>query len=235
MKKRIQYNHLADLFRYPGTEYRSNALHCFNYLEEHYPEAAAKMYPFVEYLNDHSDHEVEEVFGKTFHIQAICYLDIGYVLFAEDYKRGEFLVQMKKEQENAQNDCGEELADNLPNVLSLLPLMEDEEFMEEFAVRILKPALYKMRQEFEESRMKLKDKVRRKKQKVVIMEDVKQKNIYQHAIETLIHVVEKDFGHVQHDDPAIVPTLGGHVGTILSGNCDTSCASPVTTPENFNK
>lgn len=147
-------------------------------------------------------------------------------MFAEDYKRGEFLVQMKKEQERANNDCGEELADNLPNVLTLMSKMEDEHFLEEFAVRIMKPALEKMLQEFEESRMDLKDKVRKKKQKVIIMDDVEFKNIYQYAIETLADIVRCDFHSVDYNDPVIVPTLGGSIGTILSGNCGTSCAPP---------
>lgn len=208
---------------------------CYDYLLTHYPDAAVKMVPFIDYVNGHSDHEIEEVFGKTFHIQAVCFLDIGYVLFAEDYKRGEFLVQMKKEQEKVGNDCGEELADNLPNVLTLFPLLENQDFLEEFAARILKPAIAKMLQEFEESRMKLKDKVRRKKQKVVIMEDLQQKNIYQFALEALSSVVHADFNHVKYNDPVIVPTLGGQIGTVLSGNCDTSCSPPIRKPEELVK
>jgi hypothetical protein len=45
---------------------------------------------------------------------------LGYVLFAEDYKRGDFLVKVKNEQRKVNNDCGEELADNLPNILTLM-------------------------------------------------------------------------------------------------------------------
>lgn len=225
MKVRSQYQHLADLFRYPLPGYRENVEECVNYIQENYPSAYAKLFPFIEYVRSHSDHEVEEIFGKTFHIQAVCYLDIGYVLFAEDYKRGEFLVQMKKEQEKANVDCGEELADNLPNVLALMAVMEDVEFLQEFSIRIMKPAINKMLQEFEESRMSLKDKVRKKKQKVIIMDDVEFKNIYQYVIEALKEVVYIDYP-AEYDDPEIVPTLGGSIGTILSGNCGPSCAPP---------
>ena len=80
---------------------------------------------------------------------------------------------MKKEQANAGIDCGEELADNLPNVMTLMSVMEDEvSSWKEFAVRIVKVALEKMIKEFDESRIALKDKVRQKKQKVVIMKDI---------------------------------------------------------------
>lgn len=228
MINKIQYQHLAELFRYPKEGYSKKVNDCYDFLDVNYPEAAKLLDPFINYVNTHTNYEVEELFGKTFHIQAVCYLDLGYVLFAEDYKRGEFLVQMKKEQERIGNDCGEELVDNLPNVLTFLAKSDDIEFTEEFAVRILKPALKKMRQEFEESRMELKDKVRRKKQKVVIMEDVGNKNIYQHAIESLQFVLNKDYAHVLYEDPEIVPTLGGSVGTVLSGSCGPSCSTPVS-------
>lgn len=222
--------HLANLFRYPLSGYRDRVLDCAAYLEEHYAEARRVLEPFLQYVHTHSDHEIEEIFSKTFHIQAVCYLDIGYVLFAEDYKRGEFLVHMKKEIEKAGIDSGEELADNLPCVLELMAVMQDVDFLEEFAARILKPALKKMNQEFEESRMELKDKVRRKKMKVIIMEEVEGKNTFQYAIECLAAVVDKDFHHVKYDDPEIVPTLGGTVGTVLSGNCNSTCSpQPSTT------
>lgn len=216
---------MANLFRYPLPGYRDRVLECARYLETHYPEAYRKLTPYLEYIHAHSDHEIEEIFGKTFHIQAVCYLDIGYVLFAEDYKRGEFLVHMKKEMERAGIECGEELADNLPTVLELMARVQDDEFLEEFAARIMKPALRKMDQEFEESRMALKDKVRRKKMKVIIMEDAEGKNTFQYAIESLAAVVHEDFQHVKYDDLEIVPTLGGTVGTVLSGNCNTSCST----------
>lgn len=224
MENRKQYILLAEIFRYPGKHYAEKINECAEYLKVKYPESYEHLKPFVSFVNTHNAFDVEEIFGKTFHIQAICYLDLGYVLFAEDYKRGEFLVQMKKEQEKINNECGEELADNLPNVLSLMAKMEDMDFLDEFAVRIVKPALGKMLQEFDESRIELKEKVRRKKQKVLIMEDAENKNIYQHAIEALAGVVKKDFDNINYDDPDIVPTLGGSVGTILSGNCGTSCA-----------
>lgn len=228
---RNQYKHISEIFRYPMEGYRWRVEDCYNYLLAEYPEAGRKLEPFVNYIRSHNDFEIEEIFGKTFHIQAICYLDIGYVLFAEDYKRGEFLVQMKKEQEKLKNDCGDELADNLPNVLTLMAQIPDHEFLIEFGERIMKPAIKKMLQEFEESRMALKDKVRRKKQKVVIMEGVDNKNIYQNAIEALQFVVNADFKENRYNDPEIVPTLGGTIGTVLSGNCDTSCSTSIPKPE----
>lgn len=220
MEVREQYNVLADLFRYPNDSYITNVNNCAARLKVEYPEAFEHLIPFVTWVNEHSIVEIEELFGKTFHIQAICYLDMGYVLFAEDYKRGEFLVQMKKEQAAANVDCGEELADNLPNVMKLMSVMEDERFLEEFSIRVVKIALEKMIKEFDESRIKLKDKVRKKKQKVIIMEDLQNRNIYQAALEAMRSVVVTDF-QKRYDDPVIVPTLA-----VDALSCNSGCSTP---------
>ena len=225
MKDLNQYNALANLFRYPKEDYVQNVLECAQILRDNYPEAHTELKPFIDFVSSKPLHEIEEVFGKTFHIQAICYLDLGYVLFAEDYKRGEFLVQMKNEQRKVNNDCGEELADNLPNVLSLMYLIEDKEFLQELSVRVIMVAIGKMLKEFDASRMALKDKVRKKKQKVILLEDLENKNIYQNALQATLKVLQSDFKGISYNDPVIVPTLGGDV---LS-NCGTSCApSPST-------
>ena len=98
------YNHLANLFRYPMAEYLDQAKACAELLQKSHPEAYQLLLPFIDIIAAKSDVEIEELFGKTFHIQAICYLDLGYVLYAEDYKRGEFLVQMKNEQRKVKNE-----------------------------------------------------------------------------------------------------------------------------------
>lgn len=220
MKVRNQYNLLANLFRYPSEGYVEHANQCAALLEQDYPGAFKELKPFIEFVNSHELYEIEEVFGKTFHIQAICYLDLGYVLFAEDYKRGDFLVQMKSEQRKANNDCGTELADNLPNVLTLMAILEDEDFLQEFAERVIKTSLDKMLKEFDQARIALKDKVRKKKQKVILLEDMENKNIYQFALQAIYKVVNADFKEVKYNDPVIVPTLA-----VDALNCNTGCST----------
>ncbi len=222
MKTTEHYKLLANLFRYPNTDYKMNTKECATYIRANYPESYVEFAPFFDFVETDSLDNIEGVFSRTFHIQAICFLDLGYVLFAEDYKRGEFLVKMKNEQLLVNNDCGTELADNLPNVLSLMSLVEDQDFLEEFAVRIMKKSLGKMLEEFDVARMELKDKIRMKKQKVVLDEDAVNKNIYRYAINGLLNVVNEDFMEDKYNDPIIVPTLSGNV---LAG-CNTSCSTP---------
>jgi nitrate reductase assembly molybdenum cofactor insertion protein NarJ len=223
MEVRDQYRVLADLFRYPDADYIKNVNTCADNLKVRYPLAYEKLTPFLTWINDHNLFEIEELFGKTFHIQAICYLDMGYVLFAEDYKRGEFLVQMKRELAEANIDDRGELADNLPNVLMLMSVHQDKAFLNEFAGRVVKVALEKMIGEFNESRIALKDKVRMKKQKVIILEGLQNRNIYQFALEAIQSVINIDFT-TEYNDPTIVPNLG-----IDALSCGSSCSTPQET------
>lgn len=225
MEKNIQYNALANLFRYPTDDYVKHVNECAQILEDYYPNAYAEFKKFKDIIDTKSIVDIEELFSMTFHIQAICYLDLGYVLYAEDYKRGEFLVQMKKEQEKVGNDCGVELADNLPNALTLLPLIKDEKFREELSVRMYIPALEAMEKEFEASRIALKTKVRRKKQKVLLKEDMPNKNAYLYAISATLNVLRSDFNIEKFEDKKV---KADPLSSLIP-NCEGSCATPTTT------
>lgn len=90
------------------------------------------------------DLEMEELYTRTFDIQAVAYLDVGYVLFGEDYKRGHFLVKMQSLHQEYGNDCGTELPDHLPNILTLLPKLADQEEAEGLVGKLVLPAIDKM-------------------------------------------------------------------------------------------
>jgi hypothetical protein len=83
---------------------------------------------------------------------------------------------MKEEQILAGNDCGSELADFLPNVLTLLSKSDNREFAEELSVSILLPALSKMIQKLES-----------------------ENNIYRIPVEILISVLEQDFENSEYE------------------------------------
>jgi nitrate reductase assembly molybdenum cofactor insertion protein NarJ len=86
-------------------------------------------------------HEKQEYYLKTFDVQAVCYLEVGYVLFGEDYKRAQLLVNLQSEHKKAGVDCGSELGDHLPNVLTLLSKATDPDFAEELGFIITSPAV----------------------------------------------------------------------------------------------
>jgi nitrate reductase assembly molybdenum cofactor insertion protein NarJ len=220
MKNLAHYTTLANLFRYPDSNYHKNVNDCLQVIQKDYPEAAKKLQFFADFINSKDLFEVEEIFGKTFHIQAICFLDLGYVVFGEDFKRGEFLVHMKREQEKAGNDCGVELADNLPNALTLLTKGTDEEFTQDLGSRIVGPALRKMLEEFEAARVKLRERIHKRKNKVIILENLEGGNIYRNALQALLLVVESDFDEPEEEKHTLQPDFSkGFVSDC--GSCST--------------
>ena len=172
----IKYSLIAKLFNYPQGDY-SETLENLNkiFLEADISLLEKFKLPFQHFsLNREAD--LQEYYIKTFDVNATCYLDIGYVLFGEDTKRGQFLLNMKAEQDKAVNDCGTEFADHLPNILTLLPKMNDAELREEIVVSILIPALNQMLKNFRT-----------------------EGNIYKTILEILKDILESDFQNSQYE------------------------------------
>ncbi len=143
------YKYIADLFRYPTVETLKSIQRVSDYLLEKDVALAAKFKPFVEFHSNKTLTDLEEHYIRTFDVQAICHLDIGYIIFGDDSKRGRFLYHIKEEQENVANDCGSDMADFLPNMLTLLSKLEDKDLTEELSVSILIPALLHINQKLE--------------------------------------------------------------------------------------
>ena len=222
----MNYAQLTDLFIYPHEGHVEKIKNIQQILDIEYPEAAEKLQRFTSWTMNTPLHDQEELFNRTFHIQATCYLDLGYVMFQEDYKRGELLANMKVEQEKHGVDCGYELADNLVNVLKLIPVHKDQEFVNELSARIVIPSLEKMLTEFDATKMKNRMKLIKKKEKAVILEDLQNGNIYQNAIGALLSVFNTDFGHLKYEEVVYVPDFSKD----FVGDCST-CAPKL----NFNQ
>lgn len=193
MKAYEHYITLADLFRYPGEDFPARVAACASLLTEKYPEAAKELQPFLNYIAGCDADRREELFTKTFDVQPICYLDLGYVIFGEDYKRGAFLLHMQEEQGTIGNDCGTDLPDNLCNMLSLFTRSENQSLLDDLAINIMIPGLKKMVGEFDSARIELKQKVLRKLHKALITEELNQGNVYRNALTALLMVFEEDF------------------------------------------
>lgn len=229
MKNLEHYTLLAELFRYPNQDIKSTVIKIQHFLNDNYPLAGVEFNRFSEFIANSTYPQIEEIFQKTFHIQAICFLDIGYVIFAEDYKRGEFLVNMKAEQEKYNNNCEGELADNLPYILRLLPIHNDEAFINELVVMALIPALQKMLSEFDAAKTQIREKVMNKKQKVIIMEGIKDGNIYKNALSSLIMLLKKDFEGVTFEQE--VEFIPAYAKAFLHSDCNDGCTATVPTPD----
>lgn len=194
---RHDYALLADLFDYPDEGYLGRVMRVHEYLEARCPPAARAVEAFVELAPRGNVLALQELYTRSFDVQAITTLDIGYVLFGEDYKRGELLSNLMREHREAGNDCGTELADHLPNVLRLLSKLRDEELLVEFVQEILVPALRQMIGEFDPGRMEKKDEEYRKHHKTLIDASLHHRIAFRHTLAALAAVLDVDFQFVK--------------------------------------
>jgi len=187
------YSLFANLFEYPGDDFNLKIEKVQTFLDKQYPEAGMMLQPFTDYMSKATLIKQQELFIRSFDVQAVTTLDLGYVMFGDDYKRGELLVNLNREHREVENDCGVELSDHLPNVLRLLPKMKDADIVEELVKKIVAASLRRMIMGFEPDQIELKDKFYKRKHKTIIDRPDEHYTIYQKTLEVLLFVLKKDF------------------------------------------
>ena len=170
MKDLTHYKLLAELFRYPSADLKAYSEKWRDIISLYDATLIDKYDLFITHINEKTLSFQQEYYISTFDVQAMCFLDIGYVLYGEDYKRGVFMVNIKKEQIKAENDCGSELPDHLPNILTLLPKITDADLAEELIYSLLIPALHELILKFRDT-----------------------SNLYKGLLEILASIMETDF------------------------------------------
>ncbi len=150
MKNVQVYEELSLALKYPAVGFIEQVRRCQKTLEKDYPNSVKDFSLFTEFVISSPPTRLEEEYIKTFDVNAVCHLDVGYQLFGEDYKRGALLVELSRLQRNSGNDTGTELADYLPNLLKMLPKLKDEVERAEIAQKLLLPAIEKMLTSFKE-------------------------------------------------------------------------------------
>lgn len=219
------YDALASLFAHPGSDFgvdveRARALH-----EASYPAAGRALGEFTSLLPLGDPLALEELYTRTFDVQAITSLDIGYTLFGEDYKRGALLANLSREHAAANNDCGMELGDHLANVLRLLPRLGDPEVREELVRVLVAPALREMIREFEPERLAKKEELYKKHHKTLIeCADGERRLAYRHALQALLEVLQQDFALKVSLPMAPTSKFAGSVGVEMDIESCGSCA-----------
>lgn len=88
--------------------------------------------------------ELEEAYTTCFDMNPACCLDVGWHLFGEEYKRGQFMANLRPVLREHGVDEGPDLPDYLPTLLRLLPRLPMEE-AEGLTRDCLLPALQKLR------------------------------------------------------------------------------------------
>lgn len=197
LKNLEHYITIADLFIYPDEEFSAKVNATQKLLDIKYPDAGSELKPFTEFADISTINEQQEIYTRTFDVQAITTMDLGYVLFGDDYKRGELLSNLNREHTEAGNELHNQLADHIPNLLMLLPKLNDSELIEELVGQIIKPALIKILSEFDSDRINNKNEMYKKHHKTLIESSDKYSTRYQYALRTLYLVLQNDFADVE--------------------------------------
>src|SRR6516225_9717752 len=88
--------------------------------------------------------DLQELYARTFDLNPACALEVGYHLFGENYKRGEFLANLRATEAPFELGQAQQLPDYLPVLLRLLPKLEDQELRSSLITECLIPAIEKM-------------------------------------------------------------------------------------------
>ena len=195
-----RYEHLARLFDYPKSDYPLWVQSVYDLLAGTYVVAAARIAELAcilptegEPFSQEALDEVQEIFTRSFDVQAITTLAVGYLRFGDDYKRGELLVHLRREQKAVGVECGSELPDHLPNVLRLLARWEDRELRREFVESILFPAVEHMISEFDVRRTAARNELYRKHYRTLIVTSPERGMMFRYPLEALRDVLRADF------------------------------------------
>lgn len=165
------YHKLAELLQYPNSNWDSKIRSCAN------NDALTEFRSGVDAL---SLSDLQEIYTRTFDLNPVCALEIGYHLFGENYKRGEFLANLRETE--APFELGQEyqLPDYLPVLLRLLTKLDDQELRNSLMSECLVPAIEKMLTSFKDT-----------------------ENPYRHLLEAVRTTLQSDVGYVSIEAPRL--------------------------------
>lgn len=146
----ILYNRLSTLVCYPSGNYSDMLKTNADTLAQEHPEARKALDPFLEWAGKREVEQLEEDFARTFDINPVAALEVGWHLWGENYGRGDFLVKMRGMLRKYNIKESSELPDHLMHVLLILGRLEKKE-ADTFAMSYVLPAVEKMIEGFKKS------------------------------------------------------------------------------------
>jgi len=197
--KRGHYTTLSKLFEYPDASYYASVTSMIEELKENYSEASNELESFSKLLPQ-DIYRLQELYTKSFEVQAVTSLEIGYLLYGDDYTRGEVMVHLNQEHRAVGNELGSELSDHLANVLRLLPKMKDEIVVNDLVTLMIAPAVEVMMHEYTPKNMEAKDKLYKKQYKTLIIPSVPV-GMFLHLIKALFMILDSDFKLIKENKP----------------------------------
>lgn len=135
---------LASLLEYPAPGAARRIEEARAALAAEVPAAAQALAPFADFARGCAPARLEEVFAELFDFNPACAPELGWHLYGEDYKRGAFLVRMRRWMRELGVAEDAELPDHLIHVLEVYSKLPQPQAAELSQTKIL-PALAKMR------------------------------------------------------------------------------------------
>ena len=140
------YQLFSSLLDYPTADLGRHAHDCLAALSSAGSPAAGPLESFCAHLQGASQARMEELYTRTFDLQAVCSPYVGYQLFGDSYKRGIFMARLNEGYRDKGFSPGTELPDHVGVILRFLALGTEDEFSRALLDEGLVPALAKMRQ-----------------------------------------------------------------------------------------
>lgn len=138
----------SKLLRYPDGSVSSFTQKLGELLPLISPSSAQEFEGFSKFIQCASREQIEEIFTTTFDLQPLCFPYIGYHLFGESYKRGQFMAGLRNEYRQVGFSDGNELPDHISVVLGFLIRARDDALLEELTRLCLVPSLESMLKAF---------------------------------------------------------------------------------------
>lgn len=146
------YQQLAEILEYPTSLLPARVKECTSLLYSFHCQAAEFLKEFGSFLDQTPFSQVEEIYTRTFDLQAICHPYVGYHLFGEDCRRGMFMARLQEHYRRHNFAAGNELPDHLGVMLRFLAMEDDGEEREELIRLCIIPSLQKMVEGFKSER-----------------------------------------------------------------------------------
>ena len=135
---------LGRLVRYPDDHRPDDLEACAREIAGLDPAASAAFRAFADQVGALSAAERQEAYTRTFDLNPVCALEVGWHLYGEQYERGAFMVRMRAMLRRAGVEENGELPDHLSHLLPLAARLDADE-ARALVAESLEPALAKMR------------------------------------------------------------------------------------------
>ncbi len=140
----LDYTRFAQLLAYPSLQYGTMVKELARSSTDDH------LLAFAAATGSLSAEEFEELYTRTFDINPISSLEIGWHLYGETYERGSFLVKMRQLLKRLEIPESTELPDHLSHILLALEKLGTSKEADELASQFVAPALAKILEGFKD-------------------------------------------------------------------------------------